>query len=368
MKHVSSPTNNISEDETNDNLEETAQKETNQDDNSESTEDYIPNIPIVQGPPEVPAIDQGRKHLEDKENKEKYKSYIKVSRWTVQPTCSKIDVHESLFNKPNKLPANRAKTPLRCKRKLFASEVSKQEIASCRKKTTLDMVVQLLGPSSDVDDCLKYRELKLKHPGHKSFISAFDQSFSKLQIEKSTAGNVILTGSPPSSDEKQPSPAPEILTPQPQAPTPTPSLTALPNNISPDDHCIYRLFDVMISGQSRLFTMMANFEKRLRTMETKQDKLHPKQDRLERMLTTQRQATPGLLAVASDDNTDDENSIPEEMIIPADRLSILKERGHSAGNFASLLLKELMPHLFGQENLRNMYSWNGGGINAKREV
>ncbi|CAC5404631.1 unnamed protein product [Mytilus coruscus] len=143
MKHVSSPTNNISEDETNDNLEETAQKETNQE------------------PPEVPAINQGRKHLEDKENKEKYKSYIKVSRWTVQPTCSKIDVHESLFNKPNKLPA------------------------LCRKKTTLDMVVQLLGPSSDVDDCLKYRELKLKHPGHKSFISAFDQSFSKLQIEVS---------------------------------------------------------------------------------------------------------------------------------------------------------------------------------------
>ncbi|CAC5415964.1 unnamed protein product [Mytilus coruscus] len=143
MKHVSSPTNNISEDETNDNLEETAQKETNQE------------------PPEVPAIDQARKHLEDKESKEKYKSYIKVSRWTVQPTCSKIDVHENLFNKPNKLPA------------------------SCRKKTTLDMVVQLLGPSSDVDDCLKYRELKLKHPGHKSFISAFDQSFSKLQIEVS---------------------------------------------------------------------------------------------------------------------------------------------------------------------------------------
>ncbi|XP_071139296.1 uncharacterized protein [Mytilus edulis] len=75
--------------------------------------------------------------------------------------------------------------PLTCKRKLFASEVSKPEIASCRKKTTLDMVVQLLGPSSDVDDCLKYRELKQKHPGHKSFISAFDQSFSKLQIEVS---------------------------------------------------------------------------------------------------------------------------------------------------------------------------------------
>ena len=36
-----------------------------------------------------------------------------------------------------------------------------------------------------MDDCIKYRELKLKHPGHKSFVSAFDQSFSKLQIEVS---------------------------------------------------------------------------------------------------------------------------------------------------------------------------------------
>ncbi|CAC5400029.1 unnamed protein product [Mytilus coruscus] len=51
-----------------------------------------------------------------------------LSRWTVQPTCSTIDVHESLFNKPNKLPANSVKKPLRCKRRLFASEVSKQEI------------------------------------------------------------------------------------------------------------------------------------------------------------------------------------------------------------------------------------------------
>ncbi|CAG2217351.1 unnamed protein product [Mytilus edulis] len=77
---------------------------------------------------------------------------------------------------------------------------------------------------------------------------------------------------------------------------------------------------------------------------------------------------PGLLAVASDDDTDEENTIPEEMVIPGDGLTILKDRAHSAGNFASILLKELMPQLFGQENLRNMYNWNGGGINAKREV
>ncbi|CAC5408359.1 unnamed protein product [Mytilus coruscus] len=201
MKHVSSPTNNISEDETNDNLEETAQKETNQvsrelallnpinfipDDDSESTEDYIPNIPIVQGNNHQSTSNRPREKTPGRQGKQGKVQIITLKFLDgLQPTCSKIDVHESLFNKPNKLPANRAKTPLRCKRKIFASEVSKQEIASCRKKTTLDMVVQLLGPSSDVDDCLKYRELKLKHPGHKSFISAFDQSFSKLQIEVS---------------------------------------------------------------------------------------------------------------------------------------------------------------------------------------
>ncbi|VDI41056.1 Hypothetical predicted protein [Mytilus galloprovincialis] len=36
------------------------------------------------------------------------------------------------------------------------------------------------------------------------------------------------------------------------------------------------------------------------------------QDSLERLLTTQSQATPGLLAVASDDDTDEENTIPAD--------------------------------------------------------
>ncbi|VDI34882.1 Hypothetical predicted protein [Mytilus galloprovincialis] len=111
-------------------------------------------------PPEVHvlAVDHQRHQLENSETKEKYKSYIKVLRWVEQPYST--DAHENTTVKP-KLPAPR------------------------RKKTTFDLVVQLLGPSSDVDDCIKYRELKLKHPGHKSFVSAFDQSFSKLQIEVS---------------------------------------------------------------------------------------------------------------------------------------------------------------------------------------
>ncbi|CAG2220766.1 unnamed protein product [Mytilus edulis] len=97
-----------------------------------------------------------RKLLENNNIKHLYKSHIKVNR-----------------------------KPSTCKRKLFESEISNTETAPRRKKTTFDLVVQLLGPSSDVDDCIKYRELKLKHPGHKSFVSAFDQSFSKLQIEVS---------------------------------------------------------------------------------------------------------------------------------------------------------------------------------------
>lgn len=56
------------------------------------------------------------------------------------------------------------------------------------------------------------------------------------------------------------------------------------------------------------------------------------------------------------------------MIISGDKLTILRESAYSAGNFESLLLKKSMPHLFGQENLRNMYNWNGGGINANRQV
>lgn len=65
--------------------------------------------------------------------------------------------------------------------------------------------------------------------------------------------------------------------------------------------------------------MMTNCEKKLRTIETKQDKL--------------------------------------EQMITAYRLGTIKESAHSAGNFASLLYKEFMAHLFGQENIRNMYNW-----------
>ncbi|CAG2238642.1 unnamed protein product [Mytilus edulis] len=118
----------------------------------------------------------------------------------------------------------------------------------------------------------------------------------------------------------------------------------------------------MVTGKSGLFNMNTNCEKKLRTFETKQDKL-------EQMLTAQRrQKTPGLLAIVTDDDSDDENPISEDMTITPDRLGTIEESAHSTGNFASLLYKEFMAHLFGQENIRKMYNLNGCGWMLKREV
>ncbi|VDI28834.1 Hypothetical predicted protein [Mytilus galloprovincialis] len=73
------------------------ENEEKKDSKSESTEDYIPDIPILQ-----------------------------VLRWSVQP--SNIDVQGSLLIKPKQLPANNFKKQPTCKKKLFQSEVSNQEI------------------------------------------------------------------------------------------------------------------------------------------------------------------------------------------------------------------------------------------------
>ncbi|CAG2200850.1 unnamed protein product [Mytilus edulis] len=157
---------------------------------SESTDNYQHNIPVQefqgssgtkepanedqpstspeknleQDPYQIPDIEneletreeRERKLLENNNIKHLYKSHIKVNQ-----------------------------KPSTCKRKLFESEISNTETVSSRKKTPFDLAVQLLGPSTDVDDCIKYKALKMKHPTHKSFISNFNQSFSRLQIEVS---------------------------------------------------------------------------------------------------------------------------------------------------------------------------------------
>ncbi|VDH94979.1 Hypothetical predicted protein [Mytilus galloprovincialis] len=135
---------------------------------SESTDNYQHNIPVQEF--------QGSSGTKEPANED-------------QPSTSP---EKNLEQDPYQIPdiENELETREERERKLLENNnikhLYKSHIkAPRRKKTTFDLVVQLLGPSSDVDDCIKYRELKLKHPGHKSFVSAFDQSFSKLQIEVS---------------------------------------------------------------------------------------------------------------------------------------------------------------------------------------
>ena len=57
--------------------------------------------------------------------------------------------------------------------------------ASSGKKTSLDLCVQLLGQSPELSECIKYKELKEKHPLHASFSSLYNQWFAKVQIQVS---------------------------------------------------------------------------------------------------------------------------------------------------------------------------------------
>lgn len=50
------------------------------------------------------------------------------------------------------------------------------------KKTPLDMAIKLLGPSQEVEECIRFKEMKEKYPLQKSFADSYDRSFTKLQI------------------------------------------------------------------------------------------------------------------------------------------------------------------------------------------
>ncbi|VDI69942.1 Hypothetical predicted protein [Mytilus galloprovincialis] len=156
---------------------------------NEDQQSTSPEKNLEQDPYQIPDIEneletreeRERKLLENNNIKHLYKSHIKVLKLTIQP--SNISVHENVTTQRKILPVNQK--PSTCKRKLFESEISNTETVSSRKKTPFDLAVQLMGPSTDVDDCIKYKALKMKHPTHKSFISNFNQSFSRLQIEVS---------------------------------------------------------------------------------------------------------------------------------------------------------------------------------------
>ena len=108
---------------------------------------------------------------------------------------------------------------------------------------------------------------------------------------------------------------------------------------------------------------VTDIDNRLKTLEAKHD-IHHEESRRGR-----RQETPWSAPPAdSDDGSEATHTIahPAGMVIDQDRLLTLKGKSQSAGNFAALVIRELKPHLFGPENLRQLYNWNGGGVNGKR--
>ena len=75
-----------------------------------------------------------------------------------------------------------------------------------------------------------------------------------------------------------------------------------------------------------------------------------------------RQKTPWCAPSVDSDGSEATHTIanPAGMVIDQDRLLTLKGKSQSAGNFAALVIRKLKPHIFGTENLRQLYNWNGG--------
>ncbi|XP_076079768.1 uncharacterized protein LOC143049888 isoform X1 [Mytilus galloprovincialis] len=166
--------------------------------------------------------------------------------------------------------------------------------------------------------------------------------------------------SPPTSPQIIVHQQPHLQSPQPPSPA-TPSVNH--RSIFPDDHRVFHVLDTILRGVTRLNMKVTDIDNRLKTLEAKHD-IHHEESRRGR-----RQETPWSAPPAdSDDGSEATHTIahPAGMVIDQDRLLTLKGKSQSAGNFAALVIRELKPHLFGPENLRQLYNWNGGGVNGKR--
>lgn len=65
---------------------------------------------------------------------------------------------------------------------------------------------------------------------------------------------------------------------------------------------------------------------------------------------------------------DNIENIPEKYCIPDEELTEMNRECKSAGNFGGHLVKLLFPELFGPNNLKFFYNWNGGGKLMKKEL
>ncbi|CAC5392036.1 unnamed protein product [Mytilus coruscus] len=79
-----------------------------------------------------------------------------------------------------------------------------------------------------------------------------------------------------------------------------------------------------------------------------------------------RQHRPTIPAAVVDDQQ--VPAIPDLYNLPNEELTRIKISAKSAGNFAAALTKRFFPELYGMDNLRYFYNWNGGGKHGKREL
>ncbi|CAC5384752.1 unnamed protein product [Mytilus coruscus] len=173
--------------------------------------------------------------------------------------------------------------------------------------------------------------------------------------------------SPESSHQTQPAvPLPVSTTSTPVSirghnPTaPTPPLVS-PFTPARPFHTSSQLGPVM-SALAAIGSAVTSIQKNLDTLNKKVNTgLESKQDQI---LSRQHRTTIPAVVV---DNLQ-VPAIPDMYNLSNEELTRIKVSAKSAGNFAAALTKRFFPELYGMDNLRYFYNWNGGGKHSKREL
>ncbi|CAC5392040.1 unnamed protein product [Mytilus coruscus] len=162
-----------------------------------------------------------------------------------------------------------------------------------------------------------------------------------------------------------------IRGPNPTAPTPplvSPFTPARPTHTSshlgPVMSALAAIGSAVTSIQKNLDTLNKKVDtglRRLTELEVMHKRLASQQDQI-----LARQHRPTIPAAVVDDQQ--VPVIPDLYNLPNEELTRIKISAKSTGNFAAALTKRFFPELYGMDNLRYFYNWNGGGKHGKREL
>lgn len=97
----------------------------------------------------------------------------------------------------------------------------------------------------------------------------------------------------------------------------------------------------------------------------KEKSKHSKSDQKEKRLDSTRTKGKKDMYISQ---ANQEEDISCGVTLNLSRLEMIKEKALTGGNFAALLVKELLPRLYGPDQLRHQYSWKGGGVLGKKPL